>query len=137
MRSSTSCSSYKPLYSISHKRKPSLNRSTSVHSHLPEEESFVPIQARQFKEMVNRKRSILRIKHKINGASDCIPNILEIGESVKKEEVSFLRRMDTKLNANGNANLLINLKKDLRIKSQNYLREISEKNRKNLKYLRK
>jgi hypothetical protein len=86
---------------------------------------MVPTRARQINEMVNKKRSLLRIKHKIEGSSNCIPNILEIRESIKKEEASFVRRMDAKLNSNGNANLLVNLKRDFRMKSQNYMREIN------------
>jgi hypothetical protein len=45
--------------------------------------------------------------------------------------------MDTKLNANGQANLLPNLKQDLSIKSHNYLREYNQKNKKNRTYLKR
>lgn len=44
----------------------------------------MPAQARQFNEMVEKKRTLLRIKHKIKNGNDHIPNILEIRESVKK-----------------------------------------------------
>lgn len=114
-----------------------MNRSTSVHSQEAREAVQIPTRARQFNEMVNKKRSILRMKHKIKGASDHVPNILDIGESVRREEAGFLRRMDAKLHNLGNASLLVNLKRDFRIRSQNYLREMSEKNRKNLKILKK
>jgi hypothetical protein len=114
-----------------------LNRSTSVNSQEAKEAVQIPTRARQFNEMVNKKRSLLRMKHRIKGASDHIPNILDIRESVRQEEADFMRRMDSKLHNLGNANLLVNLKRDFRIKSQNYLREMGEKNRKNLKILKK
>lgn len=41
--------------------------------------------------------------------------------------------MDVKLNSNGDANLLIHLKRDFHMNSKNYMREINVKNRKNLK----
>jgi hypothetical protein len=44
--------------------------------------------------------------------------------------------MDIKLNA-GHANLLANLKKELHIKSHNYLREMNERNKKNRRYLKR
>ncbi len=47
---------------------------------------------------------------------------MEIKESVKISQVNFLRRMDVRLNNTQHANLLSNLKKDLHIKSKNYLR---------------
>ncbi len=62
------------------------------------------------------------IKHRIKNESEEIPNILEIKDSVNKSQISFLRRMDVKLNASKHANLLPNLKSDLQIKSRDYLK---------------
>ena len=45
-----------------------------------------------------------------------------------------MRRMDKKLNTTGNAFLLNHMRKDLHIKFHNYLRETSDKTRKNRKY---
>lgn len=48
-----------------------------------------------------------------------------------------MRRMDTKLNADGHANLIANLKRDLHIQSHNYLKEMNAKIRKNRRYMRR
>jgi hypothetical protein len=86
LRSSTSCESYKPIYHPPHhRRKVSINKSTNVHSMLePLEKDFIPSQAKEFLEMVKKKHKLLKIKHKIKNENDCIPNILEIKESVKE-----------------------------------------------------
>ena len=84
--------------------------------------------------MVAKKKRALVIKYSVKDSYEPVPNILEIKESVLKGEVSFMRRMDKVLNK-GNAYLLPNLKQDLHIEHHNYLREISEKSKKNRRYL--
>lgn len=54
---------------------------------------------------------------------------------MKKEELSFMRRMDKELNTTANAFLLEHLRQDLHIQVHNYLKETLDKARKNRKYL--
>jgi hypothetical protein len=44
--------------------------------------------------LINKKKRALRIKYQVKDESDPVPDLLEIKESIKKEEVSFMRRMD-------------------------------------------
>jgi hypothetical protein len=99
------------------------------------EKSGIPAKALEITDLVDKKKRALVIKYSVRDSCEPVPNILEIKDSVQKEEVSFMRRMDKVLNK-GNAYLLPNLKQDLHIENHNYLREISEKAKKNRRYLK-
>lgn len=95
----------------------------------------IPAKALEITDLVAKKKRALVIKYSVKNSYEPVPNLLEIKESVQKEEVSFMRRMDKVLHKD-NAYLLPNLKQDLHIENHNYLREISEKTKKNRRYLK-
>lgn len=132
--SSSSRSRQMNSISLQKQRSERARRSLSVVSLEETQKHVIPAKALQITDLVAKKKRALVIKYSVKDSYEPVPNILQIKQSVQKEEISFMRRMDKVLNK-CNAYLLPNLKQDLHIENHNYLREISQKAKKNRRYL--